>query len=641
VFIRELGMFMLKPIFLVIGRSLKEEIDLRKRLLSIILLAAILSLQLISGVGAASTSNGVDVTVEYNSAIYPYDGSKYVTPMDGIALRYNISNSNEKPIVELKEEFITKKGEVIPQGSLLAQGEQIDASSSKIVQGKLYLANEDHGSYKYRLKYRLEGNDEWHQIDFNDEIHVLNTAFEVKYSADKTGPVFKGDPVNFTVELKSKSNILLENIEIHDSVLGLLGTIPSLAPEKSGTITKTINLDKRANGHIIVKYLNPLTQEEYSKEINEASVNIELNNVTKVTGIKLEGTPQVNAIPGETEVSFTFDVRNIGNVDLHNIELVDWNGVSFYSSPGPLKPGQAIPVTLKTKVKPEVTYTVTARAEVPGSGDTVSSYSISLKKLDQRVEIERNIPTGIVAGQPFEIEYIIRNTGNVALKNILIEEPDPQLGEVAIIDIIEPGREVVRKKEFTLTLDAVSAPVLKAVDAEMNKEYKYTASEIKITVQPAGVKHQLAMTLVPNTNILDKPGPIELECIAKNTGTESLYNLSFVLTDTDMEIETHIKSITQLEPGEEISIQIMPFKLDETKTLKVIVTALGIDDTTFTAESEPITIEVANTNPGGSTNILKVILIIIILLCLLIIGTLIYMSKDYFKKWFGKKRRAA
>ncbi|HOB20557.1 MAG TPA: hypothetical protein PKO35_07665, partial [Candidatus Atribacteria bacterium] len=60
-----------------------------------------------------------------------------------------------------------------------------------------------------------------------------------------------------------------------------------------------------------------------------------------------------------------------------------------------------------------------------------------------------------------------------------------------------------------------------------------------------------------------------------------------------------------------------------------------------TAESEPITIEVANTNPGGSTNILKVILIIIILLCLLIIGTLIYMSKDYFKKWFGKKRRAA
>jgi len=622
----------------------KEEIKLKKRILSILLLAAVLSMQFLWVVGATSTGTNNDVIAEaeYALPILEYEGSKYVGSLASIALKYNITNNSDKAIVELVEEFITKQGEIIPRGSLLGQGEQIDAGSSNTVQAdNPYKANAEHGSYRYRIKYKLKDSDEWHQIDFEDEIIVMKIDFEVKYSTDKPGPVFKGDPVTFTVEIKSLSNILLDNVEIVDSVLGTIATIDTLAPGETFIDSKTFVLDKRANGHIIIKYFDPWKQDKDSKSKYDSSVNIDLIDQTKVSGIKIEGTPQVNAIPGETEVSFTFDVRNIGNVDLHNIELVDWNGVSFYSSPGPLKPGQAIPVTLKTKVKPEVTYTVTARAEVPGSGDTVSSYSISLKKLDQRVEIERNIPTGIVAGQPFEIEYIIRNTGNVALKNILIEEPDPQLGEVAIIDIIEPGREVVRKKEFTLTLDAVSAPVLKAVDAEMNKEYKYTASEIKITVQPAGVKHQLAMILVPNTNILDKPGTIEMECIVKNTGTESLYNLSFVLTDTDMEIETHIRSITQLGPGEEVNIQIMPFRLNETKTFKVLVTALGLDDTTFTAESEPITIEVANTNPGGSTNILKVILIIIILLCLLIIGTLIYMSKDYFKKWFGKKRRAA
>ncbi len=622
---------------------MKEEIDLRKRILSIFLLAAMLSLQLISGVGATSTGNGngVSATAEYVSDIHEYEGSRYVFPLGGISLSYTITNNSDKAIAGLEEEFITKQGEVLSQGSLLAQGEQIGAGASKTVPGKTFSAKDYHGSYKYRLKYKLEESDDWKYIEFNDEIHVLKINFSVKYSADKTGPVFKGDPVTFTVEVKSESNILLDNLKISDTVLGEIGIISLLAPGETKTVSKTFYLDKRANGHIKIEYLNPLNQEEGNKEIAEASVNIEVNDFTKVSGIKIEGTPQVNAIPGETEVSFTFDIRNIGNIDLTNIEVQDWDGTTFYSSPGPLKPGQSIPVTFKSKVKPEVTYTFTARAEVQGSGDTVSTCSIFLKKLDQRVEIERKIPTGIVAGQPFEIEYIIRNTGNVALRNILIEEPDPQLGEVAIIDIIEPGKEVIRKKEFTLTLDAISAPILKAVDAEMNKEYKYTASEIKITVQPAGVKHQMALTLVPNTNILDKPGPIELECIAKNTGTESLYNLSFVLTDTDMEIETHIKSITQLEPGEEISIQIMPFKLDETKTLKVIVTALGIDDTTFTAESEPITIEVSNTKSGDSTNILKVILIIIILLCLLIIGTLIYMSKDYFKKWFGKKRRAA
>ena len=120
---------------------------------------------------------------------------------------------------------------------------------------------------------------------------------------------------------------------------------------------------------------------------------------------------------------------------------------------------------------------------------------------------------------------------------------------------------------------------------------------------------------------------MELECIVKNTGREPLYNLVFTLQDRDMVID----NISVLEPGEDKTILIPALQVDETETFVVEASGIGADGETFTAQSQPLTIEVGGGGLSGKFSVLRVILIIIILLCVLVIGVLVYILRDSLK----------
>lgn len=637
---------------------------MKKRNLSLLLVALILCVQIFSGLGlayanedkdnpkatATATANenpkdkndpkkddetpgpteNPEITIKgelKNAPDMIESGNKYLYPAYAfkVNMEYTLKIKGHDEDLYLLEEINGQAKRIALQGR----------GDIKIGGQEVYLEQE-----VYDFKYNVvdeEGNVV--KLGSTMRLEPVRTDFNISYTADKSDSIFINDLVTFTVTVESKSNVIVENIVVSDKDLGELGRIDSLAPNSQKTITKTIKMEKGTDGTIVLKYSDPLGVREEEQKTFPTSVNLKVSNVPRSTGISIETVPDISAIPGEATINVALVIKNIGNTRLKNIKVTDWNGEVVYSSPGPLTPADEITRNLTLKVKPDTTYKFRAEAEADEGTTAVGDSQFILSKLDPRIEILRDIPTGIVAGKPFTIEYTIKNIGNVDIRNILVEEPE--MGEVATINELLSGEELVKTVEFTVNDNVVSKTKLKALISDSGSEYEYSASDIVINVQPDGVKHQIAMVLHANTETLDVPGTISLECIVKNTGTEALNNLRFVLLNKDMTREMGIVELNVLEPGEEKRLAIPSFRLEETEDFYVRVDGYDSENAKFTAESDTLTITVVNPGKSRNPNVLRTILIIIALLCLIIIGILVYMSRDSIKKWFNKIRKAA
>ncbi len=635
---------------------------MKKRNLSLLLVALILCVQIFSGLGLAYANEDKDnpkATATATANEDPKDkndpkkddetpgptenpeitikgelknapdmieaGNKYLYPANAwvkVKMEYTLKIKGYDEDLYLLEEINGQAKRIeIPKGT----------GDIKIGGQEVYLEQE-----VYDFKYNVvdEGGNVV-KLGSTMRLEPVRTDFNISYTADKSDSIFINDLVTFTVTVESKSNVIVENIVVSDKDLGELGRIDSLAPNSQKTITKTIKMEKGTDGTIVLKHSDPLGVREEEQKIFPTSVNLKVSNVPRSTGISIETVPDISAIPGEATINVALVIKNIGNTRLKNIKVTDWNGEVVYSSPGPLTPADEITRNLTLKVKPDTTYKFRAEAEADEGATAVGDSQFILSKLDPRIEILRDIPTGIVAGKPFIIEYTIKNIGNVDIRNILVEEPE--MGEVATINELLSGEELVKTVEFTVNDNVVSKTKLKALVSDSGSEYEYSASDIVINVQPDGVKHQIAMVLRANTETLDEPDTISLECIVKNTGTEALNNLRFVLMDREMMIQ----EIIVLEPGEEQKLLVTPFRLEETEDFYVRVDGYDSENAKFTDKSDTLTITVVNPGKSRNPNVLRTILIIIALLCLIIIGILVYMSRDSIKKWFNKIRKAA
>lgn len=639
---------------------------MKKRNLSLLLVALILCVQIFSGLGLAYANEDKDnpkATATATANENPKDkndpkkddetpgptenpeitikgelknapdmieaGNKYLYPANAwvkVKMEYTLKIKGHDEDLYLLEEINGQAKRIaLPKGT----------GDIKIEGQEVYLEQE-----VYDFKYNVvdeQGNVV--KLGSTMRLEPVRTDFNISYTADKSDSIFINDLVTFTVTVESKSNVIVENIVVSDKDLGELGRIDSLAPNSQKTITKTIKMEKGTDGTIVLKHSDPLGVREEEQKIFPTSVNLKVSNVPRSTGISIETVPDISAIPGEATINVALVIKNIGNTRLKNIKVTDWNGEVVYSSPGPLTPADEITRNLTLKVKPDTTYKFRAEAEADEGTTAVGDSQFILSKLDPRIEILRDIPTGIVAGKPFTIEYTIKNIGNVDIRNILVEEPE--MGEVATINELLSGEELVKTVEFTVNDNVVSKTKLKALVSDSGSEYEYSASDIVINVQPDGVKHQIAMVLHANTETLDVPGTISLECIVKNTGTEALNNLRFVLLNKDMTREMGIVELNVLEPGEEKRLAIPSFRIEETEDFYVRVDGYDSENAKFTAESDTLTITVVNPGKSRNPNVLRTILIIIALLCLIIIGILVYMSRDSIKKWFNKIRKVA
>lgn len=616
---------------------------MKNRILSVILCALIICIQAFWGVGIVHAEGQVEILAELDNGMLSIIGEKsYVAPLGKFGMSYYINNTGYQDIsnIEIIEELQDKSGKVIipdPISPDLISVDVLQPGAKKTLRGSSFSGELESSPYMliYHIKYKQVADDQWQEITGQNDLSVLDTRLDVVYKTQQAEPIFKGEQVTFIAEVESKANVTLYNITVSDSVLGELGTIDALAPGDKKIIEKTIALNKTTEGHINLTYDDPMgIRENITQELFNSTLKINVNSEAAISSLTFTGSPDKAFIPGEETVTFSLKLKNTGNTSLINLECKDWEGKVF-STYEKLLPNEEITVEYTGIIQPDTSYDLLAQAAMEGSTQIIqSAYNIKLQKLDPRAEIERTItPELVKPGEPFTIKYLVRNTGNVTLNDLILEEPE--FGEITRFDSIEAGREVTYSKELTIDKSGVSRTILTAKVAEMDTEYRYEAADLEIPMEVIGEKNALSIVLKSDVDSLKKPGTIELECIIKNTGTEPLYNLAFTLMDREIPVD----NIAVLEPGEEKTIKILPFRIEETEKFTVRANGFDVDQEAFSISSEPLTIEIGAGNLSGKNSVLRVILIVIILLSISIIGALIYLTRGHLSQRYRRKHK--
>ena len=255
--------------------------------------------------------------------------------------------------------------------------------------------------------------------------------------------------------------------------------------------------------------------------------------------IRVSSLSEPQSVISEQDVSITIKIYNSSQTDmLDEITLFNPLGVSVEKYSG-LKGEQSVTYTgswhvtkeqiEKGKINYYIQYTVDTGS---GPQKATRTVPVTIQTEDAAPQLTATYsvsPVSAKEGQTVTLSYTLSNTGNVELRNIVIEndgiskeelvQPSLSVGEkVTITDSFEMG-----KKEL------VSKPSITYQAAESNK--KLTISDLArktITVAEDGL--EIALTAENAENVY--PGEkIALTVALKNTGNGSYKDLKAVLSD--------------------------------------------------------------------------------------------------------------
>ena len=585
------------------------------------------------------------------AGIVTIDGKAYLKPLPPgqgeFGLKYNVKNDDNANIsrIRIQESVLDKSGNVLSGPEALIYESGVQTGQSRSYSGKTYPLGGEGTAFTilYSLWYQNEGGGDWILLKENasKKIEAVSTGINAVYKAQPSKNVTAGQEVLYTAELKSNANVRLENIEVRDSVFGSLGTIAVLNPGERAIVSRAFKVDQTTESHIILSFDDPMgIQERITRPMSSASTRVEVAQEEPVYKLDVSGSVSKDRITSEQEVDFVLKLKNSGNKELINIKGVDWAGKEFYSREQ-LLPGQEEAIHYSAKVSPGNSYEIKFSGTSPDSGNKIeASYTVEFEKIEPKLVISCKItPEEIEAGDTVTLEYVLKNTGDITLVDIRVEEPE--FGQVAQFDRLKPGEEKSFSIEETLESDTESYPYVYAKDEETGTEYEFEGELQRIIVIKAGEPH-LTVSLTANPDSLDKEGAVELICTITNDGDVTINNIEAVLKERDM----NIGSILTLEPGEEKSLTLSGIGVDEDETFTAIVKGRTEDGEEVEFTSAPCKVTIRKEEPaeqedkqdGGNNNklaFLKNVLAVIIVLILLTAAGLIYMIRDLGK---GKRR---
>jgi hypothetical protein len=627
---------------------LKGVLIVKKSILVLLICVSLLFVQFNMFEDTVDAQGQVVVEAAFNEQMVMHlDGGKpFIAALGSFALNYGIYNGLS---VEIEEWQLIESLSPIGEGEHLNKNivyEPISAGYAKTLSGQPFSGiNEEDSPHTvyYRFRYRLAGEVDFHEIYGQETVYVANTQLSVTYRTDYTEPVFLGHDVKLIAEVESLANVTLYNIFVSDSTYGEIGVIDVLPPGGYKKVEKVFPARKSEINYPILSFNHPVIVEKNIKqEYFEKQVVIDVIAEESVASIQVTGTPDKGYLPSESGVEFFLTVKNTGNTPLVEILTSDWNGETIFTHDR-LMPDEEVEFTYIAEIEPDIPYEILTTAVAEGSSQKIKSvYAVQIKRYDAKVEIERSYGTEpIKEGEKFTIDYKIKNTGNIDLADIKIEEPF--FGEIKRISLLKAGEEAAFSHEFTAKAEMVSNTILNAVDTEMGKGYTCEAGEVKIPVEAAqGTGDQeekpaaLSVVLETDKTTLAKPGTVELFCTVANTGGKPLYSLEVKLMDR----ETHVENISRLKPGEQQRVNILPMRLEKTETFKILVSGLDGDGNAVTYESSPITIEVGGGATGGTASILRTALVVIVLLIILTAGSLIYLLRGSIRLPVRRRRKS-
>jgi len=275
-----------------------------------------------------------------------------------------------------------------------------------------------------------------------------------------TGPEIPvGSSVTWSYIITNTGNVTLNNIVVTDDQ-GEIVTIPktSLAPGESMTGTATgIAVSGQYTNIGTVTGLSP-----EGTEVSDSDPSHYFGYVPAAPGIDIEkftNGQNVTATPGPsipvgTTVTWTYIVTNTGNVPLTDISITDDQGVVVSIPKTTLDPGESMTGTasgLSTLGQYTNIGTATGTPpQGPNVTDSDTSYylgfipdapGIDIEKFTNGQDADTSIGPMIKVGDPVTWTYVVTNTGNVTLSNVVVID-DQGVTVTAPKTVLAPGESM-------------------------------------------------------------------------------------------------------------------------------------------------------------------------------------------------------
>jgi uncharacterized repeat protein (TIGR01451 family) len=295
-------------------------------------------------------------------------------------------------------------------------------------------------------------------------------------SASPTNVVVAGEVVTYSFQVTNVGNVTLTGVAVNDPLPGLSAiTCPSttLAPGATTTCTATYTVTQADMdaGEI----LNTAIAEGFGP-FGPALTDTDSAIVTAAPNPSIDLVKSANPaiVTGAgTVIDYSFVVTNTGNVTLSSVGVSDpLPGLSSVSCPvSVLAPGDAATCTATYTVTQAdidaggVDNTATATGTPPGGGPPVTDdASISVPApANPAITIVKsaNPATVAAAGQSVAYSFLVTNTGNVTLTEIVVTDPLPGLsGIICPSTTLAPGASTTCTATYTTTQADIDAGVI-------------------------------------------------------------------------------------------------------------------------------------------------------------------------------------
>lgn len=381
-----------------------------------------------------------------------------------------------------------------------------------------------------------------------------NPALQVEASANPD-PIGVGNAISYRYRVRNVGNVTLTNLVVRDDRTGVIvSPVTTLAPGASVDVTASY----------VVKETDlpgPLPNAVHATALTALNQVVQANaalTVRLTTGPAIQIVVTANPATARVgdQVTFTYLVRNVGNVTLNQIAATDARLGAVTLGVTTLAPGEA---TVGTR-----SYTI-AQSDLPGplmqtasvvgvssqggsatasdSGEVVlaSQPALALTIQPERATIE--------VGETMAVVYIVQNVGDVTLTNVTLT--DARSGAVMLDrSVLMPGENAMGAATFTADERDLDGPIVLTASASANPPTGLSTVTVMRSVQIGLTSRpELTLTWTSDTPSGAVGAAMQYRYTLRNTGNRTLENLAL----TDSRLGSISLSRSTLAPGESAS----------------------------------------------------------------------------------------
>ncbi|MDR9853448.1 hypothetical protein RJP21_07545 [Paenibacillus sp. VCA1] len=277
-------------------------------------------------------------------------------------------------------------------------------------------------------------SDEAGPVSAEADVRVL-AEFSVQIT--KTPDQFSvtpGQTVNYTITVTNTSNAPLTNVVVEDSLTGFTTIVPFMAEGTSQTFIVPFIVPAGATAGSVIT--NVATASPAETGTVSATSAIIVGTVTALFVFKTVNHP--TAAPGET-VQYTITVTNAGNAPLTNVRITDpLLGVDQIFDA--LPPGDTIQIDAPFVIPPTASEGDIIHNVVTATSDQVGPETANADVIvtgASAIALTKTVsPTEASPGSTVTYTFVVTNTGNTTLSDVLLSDPllniSQEIGSLAI-----------------------------------------------------------------------------------------------------------------------------------------------------------------------------------------------------------------